>query len=62
MGKQQEETMTNPFIPKESELHALTRAEEENCYKDMKARALQNCQLPIKGTFVILNPFLVFQY
>jgi hypothetical protein len=50
MGKTQEETMNNPFIPKDSELHALTRAEEENCYKDMKAKALEHCQLPIKGT------------
>jgi hypothetical protein len=50
MGKSEEETMTNPFIPKDSELHALTRAEEENCYKDMKAKALEACQLPIKGT------------
>lgn len=49
MGKTQEETMNNPFIPKDSELHALTRAEEENCYKDMKAKALEACQLPIKG-------------
>lgn len=49
MGKSEEETMTNPFIPKDSELHALTRAEEENCYKDMKAKALEACQLPIKG-------------
>ncbi|KAI9478332.1 MAG: hypothetical protein EXX96DRAFT_483782 [Benjaminiella poitrasii] len=40
--------MNNPFIPKDSELHALTRAEEENCYKDMKAKALEACQLPIK--------------
>ncbi|EPB88845.1 hypothetical protein HMPREF1544_04354 [Mucor circinelloides 1006PhL] len=48
MGKTQEETMNNPFIPKDSELHALTRAEEENCYKDMKAKALEACQLPIK--------------
>ncbi|KAI7905999.1 uncharacterized protein BX663DRAFT_529495 [Cokeromyces recurvatus] len=40
--------MSNPFIPKDTELHALTRAEEEGCYKDMKAKALQACQLPIK--------------
>lgn len=52
MGKTQEETMNNPFIPKDSELHALTRAEEENCYKDMKAKALEHCQLPIKGTIL----------
>lgn len=50
MGKNQEETMNNPFIHRDSELHALTRAEEENCYKDMKAKALEACQLPIKGT------------
>lgn len=50
MGKTQEETMTNPFISQDSKLHALTRAEEENCYKDMKAKALEYCQLPIKGT------------
>lgn len=50
MGKTQEETMNNPFIPQDSKLHALTRAEEENCYKDMKAKALEYCQLPIKGT------------
>lgn len=50
MGKTQEETMNNPFIPQDSKLHALTRAEEENCYKDMKAKALEFCQLPIKGT------------
>ena len=49
MGKAEEETMTNPFIPKNSELHALTRAEEENCHKDMKAKALEACQVPIKG-------------
>lgn len=50
MGKETEETMNNPFIPQDSKLHALTRAEEENCYKDMKAKALEYCQLPIKGT------------
>lgn len=52
MGKSEEESMTNPFIPKDSELHALTRAEEENCYKDMKAKALEACQLPIKGIYL----------
>lgn len=49
MGKSQEETMSNPFIHKDSKLHALTRAEEENCFKEMKAKALEACQLPIKG-------------
>lgn len=56
MGKTEEETMNNPFIPQDSELHALTRAEEENCYKDMKANALEACQVPIKGmSFQFLN-------
>ncbi|KAI8997634.1 hypothetical protein BDB01DRAFT_840836 [Pilobolus umbonatus] len=40
--------MGNPFIPKNSELHALTRGEEENCYKEMKANALKSCEVPIK--------------
>ncbi|KAI8878032.1 hypothetical protein K501DRAFT_288078 [Backusella circina FSU 941] len=48
MGKTQEETMGNPFVSKESELHSLTRLEEETCYKEMKANALEFCQLPIK--------------
>ncbi|CEG83076.1 hypothetical protein RMATCC62417_17052 [Rhizopus microsporus] len=48
MGKSQEEAMSNPFIHKDSKLHALTRAEEENCFKEMKAKALEACQLPIK--------------
>jgi hypothetical protein len=52
MGKTQEESMGNPFISKESELHSLTRLEEETCYKDMKANALEFCQLPIKGKYV----------
>ncbi|OBZ88349.1 hypothetical protein A0J61_03607 [Choanephora cucurbitarum] len=48
MGKSQEETMSNPFISKHSELHALTRQEEENCNKELKANALEACQLPIR--------------
>ncbi|KAI8988567.1 hypothetical protein BDF20DRAFT_814305 [Mycotypha africana] len=40
--------MSNPFISKDAELHVLTRTEEENCYKDMKAKALEACELPIK--------------
>ncbi|KAG1051311.1 hypothetical protein G6F46_003680 [Rhizopus delemar] len=48
MGKTQEETMSNPFIPKDVKLHALTRAEEENCFKELKANALEACQVPIK--------------
>lgn len=49
MGKEQEESMSNPFIPKDVKLHALTRAEEESCFKELKANALEVCQLPIKG-------------
>lgn len=61
MGKSEEETMNNPFIHRDSELHALTRAEEENCYKDMKAKALEACQLPIKGTVSFTScPVLTF--
>jgi hypothetical protein len=57
MGKTQEETMNNPFIHKDSRLHALTRAEEENCYKDMKANALEACQVPIKGIYIYFKSY-----
>ncbi|ORZ02441.1 hypothetical protein BCR43DRAFT_481553 [Syncephalastrum racemosum] len=48
MGKTVQETLANPFAQQSSELHVLSRGEEEACYKDMKARALQHCQLPVK--------------
>ncbi|KAI9264940.1 hypothetical protein BDA99DRAFT_507287 [Phascolomyces articulosus] len=48
MGKTVQPTLENPFIDRNQELHALTRAEEEACYNDLKARALEYCKLPIK--------------
>ncbi|KAI8378128.1 hypothetical protein EDC96DRAFT_556438 [Choanephora cucurbitarum] len=63
MGKSQEETMSNPFISKHSELHALTRQEEENCNKELKANALEACQLPIKGNkYISLSYRLLLKY
>lgn len=67
MGKTQEETMSNPFIPKDVKLHALTRAEEENCFKELKANALEACQVPIKGIncvpqFTRNLTFLVYRF
>lgn len=52
MGKTVELAKENPFGERTAELHALTRAEEEACYKEMKARALEYCQAPIKGSQV----------
>ncbi|KAI8380912.1 uncharacterized protein BYT42DRAFT_593015 [Radiomyces spectabilis] len=40
--------MANPFAERSAELHALTRAEEEACFKDLKAKALKLCSAPIK--------------
>lgn len=57
MGKTVQETLANPFAQHSSELHVLSRGEEEACYKDMKARALQHCQLPVKGTPLQSLPF-----
>ena len=51
MGKTVQATMGNPMVDRNtSELHALTRLEEETCYNDLKAKALEYCKLPIKGT------------
>ncbi|OZJ03896.1 hypothetical protein BZG36_03952 [Bifiguratus adelaidae] len=44
MGKTQQSELSNPFVNRETQqLHALTRAEEEACFKDLKQRALVKC-------------------
>ncbi|KAG0182733.1 hypothetical protein DFQ28_011121 [Apophysomyces sp. BC1034] len=48
MGKNLEESMSNPFFERTGDLHALTRAEEEACYKDLKEKAMEYCKLPVK--------------
>ncbi|KAI8138805.1 hypothetical protein BJV82DRAFT_522883 [Fennellomyces sp. T-0311] len=48
MGKTVQVSKENPLADRTSELHALTRGEEEACYKDLKAKALEYCKLPIK--------------
>lgn len=49
MGKIIQTAKENPLANRTAELHALTRAEEEACYKDLKERALKHCQVPVKG-------------
>ncbi|KAL1916553.1 uncharacterized protein VTP21DRAFT_5744 [Calcarisporiella thermophila] len=42
-------SLKNPFHRKASEaVHALTRAEEEACFKQLKQNALANCDSKIK--------------
>ncbi|KAL1933542.1 hypothetical protein VTP01DRAFT_7632 [Rhizomucor pusillus] len=48
MGKIIQTAKENPLANRTAELHALTRAEEEACYKDLKERALKHCQVPVK--------------
>ncbi|KAI8099052.1 uncharacterized protein BX664DRAFT_320267 [Halteromyces radiatus] len=48
MGKSVEQTMNNPFTDKSVEIHTLSRNEEEACFKDLKAKALQHCQDSVK--------------
>ncbi|RUS30665.1 hypothetical protein BC938DRAFT_479099 [Jimgerdemannia flammicorona] len=44
MGKDLKSEMTNPFYQKQNNaIHALTRAEEEGCFKELKATALKKC-------------------
>ncbi|CAO3600909.1 unnamed protein product [Absidia cylindrospora] len=40
--------MTNPFMDKSSEMHPLSRNEEEACFKDLKEKALQHCHEYVK--------------
>ncbi|ORZ09008.1 hypothetical protein BCR42DRAFT_335079 [Absidia repens] len=40
--------MTNPFMDKSSEMHPLSRNEEEACFKDLKEKALQHCHESVK--------------
>ncbi|KAI9301896.1 hypothetical protein BJ944DRAFT_270785 [Cunninghamella echinulata] len=44
MGKNMEQSMSNPFYNKTTEIHALTRGEEEACFKELKEKALKHCQ------------------
>lgn len=57
MGKTVQLSKENPFGERKAEVHALTRAEEEACYKDLKEKALEYCQSSIKGnlTFAFLE-------
>ncbi|KAI9323469.1 hypothetical protein BX666DRAFT_2022202 [Dichotomocladium elegans] len=48
MGKTVQTSLENPFGERKADVHALTRAEEEACYKDLKAKALKHCQVEIK--------------
>ncbi|CDH48904.1 hypothetical protein RO3G_11140 [Lichtheimia corymbifera JMRC:FSU:9682] len=48
MGKTVQLSKENPFGERKAEVHALTRAEEEACYKDLKEKALEYCQSSIK--------------
>ncbi|KAI8072676.1 hypothetical protein BC940DRAFT_291333 [Gongronella butleri] len=48
MGKSTEATMHNPFFGKASEVHALTRGEEEACFKELKGKALKHCDDLVK--------------
>ncbi|SAL96206.1 hypothetical protein [Absidia glauca] len=43
-----EQTMTNPFMDKSSEMHPLSRNEEEACFKDLKEKALKRCHESVK--------------
>lgn len=56
MGKTVQLSKENPFGERKAEVHALTRAEEEACYKDLKEKALEYCQSSIKGNLTL--PFL----
>ncbi|KAI9491234.1 hypothetical protein BDB00DRAFT_767319 [Zychaea mexicana] len=48
MGKTVQVSKENPLAERTAEVHALTRAEEEACYNDLKAKALEYCKIPIK--------------
>jgi len=62
MGKSTEAEMANPLVNRSDGFHALTRAEEENCFKELKKNALKMCEVPIKGTteFDIQKTLLTF--
>lgn len=63
MGKNVQTAKENPLVNRSAELHALTRAEEEACYKDLKERALKHCQASVKGihTETVITPLLSCQ-
>ncbi|KAH8556656.1 hypothetical protein BGW37DRAFT_473551 [Umbelopsis sp. PMI_123] len=48
MGKSAQSEMANPLVDRTEGIHALTRAEEENCFKELKKNALKKCEVPIK--------------
>jgi len=48
MGKSTEAEMANPLVNRSEGFHALTRAEEENCFKELKKNALKKCDGLIK--------------
>ncbi|KAM3589220.1 hypothetical protein VKS41_000091 [Umbelopsis sp. WA50703] len=54
MGKSTEAEMANPLVNRSEGFHALTRAEEENCFKELKKNALKKCELPIKGSVIVI--------
>lgn len=54
MGKSTEAEMANPMVNRSEGFHALTRAEEENCFKELKKNALHKCEVPIKGLLIRL--------
>lgn len=58
MGKSAQSEMSNPLVDRTEGIHALTRAEEENCFKELKKNALKKCEVPIKGLPHDHDPFL----
>lgn len=50
MGKDLKSEITNPFHQRQFQaIHALTRAEEEACFKELKVSALKRCDDIIQG-------------
>jgi len=58
MGKSAQSEMSNPLVDRTEGIHALTRAEEENCFKELKKNALKKCEIPIKGLPHDHDPFI----